>query len=161
MKGYCTCRETAFEMKARPLFVHACHCRWCQRETGSAFVLNALIEADNLVLEAGDPEIVDTPSESGKGQLISRCPRCKVALWSVYGGAGSRFRFVRVGVLDNPDACPPDIHIFTESKQPWVLLSGDVPVKRRYYRREEHWPQDSLDRYEAVLATRQDLSGRR
>ena len=152
MRGYCSCRATVYEMKAKPLFVHACHCRWCQRETGSAFVLNALIEADEVETVSGEPEVIDTPTESGKGQLISRCPTCKVALWSVYSGAGPRFRFVRVGTLDNPDDYPPDIHIFTESKQPWVVLPDGVPVRERYYRRDDYWSQESLERRAAVLA---------
>lgn len=152
MKGYCSCRHTVFEMKAKPLFVHACHCRWCQRETGSAFVLNALVEADAVELVSGEPEVIDTPTESGTGQLISRCPTCKVALWSVYSGAGPRFRFVRVGTLEDPDACPPDIHIFTESKQPWMVLPDNVPAVKQYYRRDDYWPKASLDRRAAVLA---------
>jgi hypothetical protein len=129
LEGYCTCRHVRYRLTDRPLFVHCCHCRWCQRETGSAFVLNALIEADRVELLAGEPVVVDTPSNSGKGQEISRCPRCHVALWSVYAGAGPKFRFVRVGTLADPDACPPEIHIFTESKQPWVII---MKACRRY-----------------------------
>ncbi len=151
MHGHCTCGEIQYDMLDTPLFVHACHCRWCQRETGSAFVMNALIEASNVVVTDGAPEMIDTPSESGQGQKIYRCPSCKVALWSVYSGAGPKFLFLRVGTLDNPDACPPDIHIFTESKQPWVTLSDDVPVMAQYYDRREQWPQRSLDRRQAVL----------
>ena len=152
MEGRCTCGEIRYRLKARPLFVHCCHCRWCQRETGSAFVLNALIEADNVELLAGEPDVIDTPSESGAGQKIHRCPKCRVAVWSVYSGAGPIFRFVRVGTLENPDACPPEIHIFTDSKQPWVILPDDVPAVPQYYRRSEYWPEDSLRRRQAALA---------
>jgi hypothetical protein len=134
------------------MFVHCCHCRWCQRETGSAFVLNALIETECVELTHGKPEMVMTPSASGNGQNIARCPECRVALWSHYPGAGPKFAFVRVGTLDNPDRFPPDIHIFTMSKQPWVILSGDVPVMHEYYDRDKCWPQESLERRRAVLA---------
>ena len=151
MEGHCTCRQVRYRLTSRPLFVHCCHCRWCQRETGSAFVLNALIEADRVELLAGEPETIDTPTQSGQGQKISRCPVCKVALWSVYSGAGPKFRFVRVGTLDNPDACPPEIHIFTESKQPWVILPEGVPAVPQYYRRDDYWPAESLARREALL----------
>ena len=153
MKGRCTCGAVAYELADRPLFTHCCHCRWCQRETGSAFVLNALIEAEKVTVTGGT-EVIDTPSESGKGQLIHRCPTCKVALMSVYAGAGADFLFVRVGTLQDPDACPPDIHIFTESKQPWVTLSDGKPVCAQYYRRSEMWPAESLARREAVIARR-------
>ena len=154
LTGRCTCAQVRYQLTDRPLFTHACHCRWCQRETGSAFVMNALIEAENVEMLSGMAEEVSTPSESGSGQIISRCPTCKVALWSVYSGAGPDFRFVRVGTLDDPDTCPPDIHIFTESKQPWVILPEGVPVMAQYYQRSAHWPQASLARREKVLARR-------
>ena len=120
-------------MASRPLFVHCCHCRWCQRETGTAFALNAMIEADRVSLLPGAPEIVETPSASGKGQTIVRCPTCRVAVWSHYAGAGDACRFVRVGTLDEPDRLPPDIHIFTSSKQPWVVLPPGTPAVPEYY----------------------------
>jgi hypothetical protein len=133
-------------MMDTPLFVHCCHCRWCQRETGAAFALNAVIEAHRVVLVSGDPEIVVTPSNSGKGQKITRCPACRIALWSNYAGAGDKLRFVRVGTLDNPDRFPPDIHIFTTSKQPWVVIPAGANAVPEYYDRNTYWPQSSLER---------------
>jgi hypothetical protein len=126
--------------------VHCCHCRWCQRETGSAFVLNALIESDCVELLQGTPEAVLTPSNSGKGQMVARCPKCHVALWSNYGGLGDVLRFVRVGTLDEPDRLPPDIHIFTMSKQSWVRLDDGKPVMKEYYKSADYWPKESLER---------------
>jgi hypothetical protein len=137
-------------MESPPMFVHCCHCRWCQRETGASFALNALIEADRVTLLAGEPGIVDTPSRSGKGQKIARCPRCHIALWSHYAGAGSAISFVRVGTLDEPDRLPPDIHIYTSSKQPWVVLPPGTPAVPEYYEREKVWPAESLARREAL-----------
>jgi hypothetical protein len=133
------------------MFVHCCHCRWCQRETGASFALNALIESQRVLVLAGTPEVVDTPSNSGKGQRIARCPACRIALWSNYGGAGDLIRFVRVGTLDEPDLFPPDIHIFTASKQPWVLLPPGVATVPEYYRTKDYWPADSYARRTAVL----------
>ncbi len=147
MEGGCTCRAVRYRLASAPLFVHCCHCRWCQRETGSAFAINAMIEADRVELLQGAPEIVPTPSSSGKGQKIARCPRCRVALWSNYPGAGDAVRFVRVGTLDDPDALPPDIHIFTASKQPWVVLPPGAPTVEEYYDREKYWPATSLARW--------------
>jgi hypothetical protein len=114
--------------------------------------LNAMIEADRVILLTGTPEMIDTPSASGKGQQIARCPVCRLALWSHYAGAGPSLSFVRVGTLDNPDLVPPDIHIFTDSKQPWVVLSPDVPAVPQYYSRSKYWPVESLERREALLA---------
>lgn len=151
-EGGCDCGAVRYRMQSRPLFVHCCHCRWCQRETGSAFVLNAMIEMDMISLLGEAPELVDTPSASGAGQLIARCPNCRIALWSHYAGAGRQVAFVRVGTLDDPDAMPPDIHIFTASKQPWVQLAADgAPAMPAYYDRNEHWPAESLARREALL----------
>lgn len=150
LEGGCTCRFVRYRLLSAPLFVHCCHCRWCQRESGSAFALNALIEADRVHLLAGAVDVVDTPSQSGKGQKISRCPTCRIALWSNYAGAGDAVRFVRVGTLDDPGACPPDIHIYTVSRQPWVVLPPSVPAVPEYYRASERWPAASLERRAAL-----------
>ena len=150
LTGGCTCRNVRFEMLTVPLYVHCCHCKWCQRESGAAFALNAMIESDRVRLLEGEVEVVDTPSNSGRGQKIARCPRCHVALWSNYAGAGEAVRFVRVGTLDSPDALPPDIHIFTASKQRWVSLPADANVVSEYYKASERWPAESLARRRAL-----------
>lgn len=150
--GGCTCRQVRYRMNSRPLFVHCCHCSWCQRETGSAFALNAMIEADRVQSLSGEIAVIDTPSHSGKGQNIARCPRCQVAVWSNYAGAGEAIRFVRVGTLDDPSVLPPDIQIFTANKQPWVVLSPEIPAVPEFYRLSERWPAESLDRRAALRA---------
>jgi hypothetical protein len=152
LEGGCTCRAVRYRMTSAPLFVNCCHCTWCQRESGASFALNAMIEADRVVLLQGEPEVVNTPSKSGKGQRITRCPACRIALWSNYAGAGDAVRFVRVGTLDEPDRLPPDIHIFTASKQAWVVLPPGMPSVEEYYDRAKYWPQESLERRKALLA---------
>ena len=151
LEGGCTCRTIRYRITSSPLFVHCCHCRWCQRETGTAFALNAMIEADRVVLLSGTPEAVTIPTNSGKGQKVSRCPTCRIAVWSNYAGAGDAIRFVRVGTLDNPDALPPGIHIYTSSKQPWVILPEGAPAVAEYYDRKLYWPPESLERRRALL----------
>jgi len=153
IEGGCTCRAVRYRMMIRPLFVHCCHCTWCQRETGSAFAVNAMIEATQVVSLGIEPERVHTPSNSGKGQSISRCPQCRIAVWSNYAGAGEAIRFVRVGTLDQPGMVPPEIHIFTQSKQAWVVMPDDLPVMAEYYDRRQHWPADSLERLAVLRAT--------
>ena len=150
-EGRCTCGFVRYRMASRPLFVNCCHCTWCQRETGSAFAINAMIEADRVEVIAGEPVRVDTPSNSGKGQKITRCPKCHVALWSNYAGAGEAVRFVRVGTLEEPGRMPPDIHIFTSTKQPWVVLPPGTPAMEEYYDRKKYWPKESLERREAMI----------
>lgn len=151
VEGGCDCRAARYRLQTAPLIVHCCHCRWCQRESGAAFALNAMIEADRVVNLGIEPETVDTPSNSGAGQKIARCPTCRVAVWSHYAGAGPVVKFVRVGTLDNPDLLPPDVHIFTASKQPWVVLPAGTPAFAEYYEREHVWPRESLERRQAIL----------
>jgi hypothetical protein len=145
-EGGCACRAVRYRMLTAPLFVHCCHCTWCQRETGASFALNAMIESDRVETLQGMVEVVDTPSNSGKGQKISRCPTCRIAVWSNYAGAGDKVRFIRVGTLDHPERCPPDIHIFTSTKQPWVVLPAGAPAVAEYYRSADYWPAESLER---------------
>jgi hypothetical protein len=149
-EGGCTCRMLRYRMTTRPLFVHCCHCRWCQRETGASFALNALIEADRVTAVAGAAELIQTPSQSGYGQSIARCPACRIAVWSHYAGMGSFIKFIRVGTLDQPDCLAPDIHIFTESKQPWIILPTGMPAVTEYYDRAKYWPAESLARHQTI-----------
>jgi hypothetical protein len=152
LEGGCTCRRVRYRLTARPLYVHCCHCTWCQRETGTAFALNALIEADRVVLASGAVDIVITPSQSGRGQKIARCPQCRVALWSNYPQAGDALRFMRVGTFDAGHGVRPDMHIYTSSKQPWVVLAPETPAVAEFYDPREYWPAESLARWAAVQA---------
>src|SRR5215469_10652545 len=149
MEGGCTCRSVRYRMTAPSMITHCCHCRWCQRETGSAFVVNAIVETTSLEV-TGETEMVDTPSNSGKGQKIVRCLKCRVALWSHYSRRGTALAFVRVGTLDNPDAVPPDVHIFTSSKQPWVRLPEGARSFPEFYKVPEVWSPEALARAAAA-----------
>jgi hypothetical protein len=133
------------------MYVHCCHCTWCQRETGTSFALNGLWETARVEVTHGTPELIDTPSNSGKGQMIARCPKCHIALWSNYGGLGDLVRFIRVGTLDDASQFPPDIHIFTASKQPWVVIPEGMRAVPEYYKSAEVWPKESLERRAAVF----------
>lgn len=146
-EGGCACRAVRYRLTAAPLVVHGCHCHWCQRETGSALAINAMIERAAIEVLAGEPEEILTPSESGKGQRIRRCPTCKVALWSHYPNAGPAIAFVRVGTMDEPDRFPPDTHIFITTKQPWLTLPEGVPAFPEYYDAREVWPPETIERF--------------
>jgi hypothetical protein len=150
IEGGCDCRVVRYRMMSEPMVVHACHCHWCQRETGTAFALNAMIEADRVICLGPEPEIVDTPSNSGQGQKIARCPQCRIAVWSTYAGPGPVIRFVRIGTLDDAFALRPDVHIFTESKQPWVLIPEADRRVPQYYKLEDVWSAESLARRAAL-----------
>jgi hypothetical protein len=152
VEGGCTCRAVRYRMTRAPMIVHCCHCRWCQRETGSAFVLNAVVETANVEQLGVAPEIVLTPSQSGKGQKIARCPTCRVAVYSHYAQAADRVSFVRVGTLDDPDRFPPDVHIYTASKQPWVVLPEGARTAPEFYDPKAVWSEESRARMRAARA---------
>ena len=149
--GGCACKQVRYHMIDRPLFVHCCHCSYCQRQSGSAFATNAMIETSAVKLLGGQLDAIEVSTPSGKGQVIYRCSGCKLAVWSTYGSAGELLRFVRVGTLDSPDCCPPDIHIYTLTKQPWITLSGDRPVMKEFYDRRTYWPAESQIRLKKLF----------
>ncbi|MFC4349896.1 GFA family protein [Kordiimonas lipolytica] len=150
-EGRCTCGQVHYRMTSVPLVVHCCHCSWCQRESGGAFALNALIESDRLEVIKGGLARLDVPSESGKGQILIKCPDCLTTLWSHYAGMGEQVSFVRVGTLEDPAALPPDVHIFTNSKQPWVTLGSGTPAMPEYYRKADIWKPDAIQRFNTLI----------
>jgi hypothetical protein len=149
-EGGCSCGAVRYRLTSEPLFTHCCHCLNCQRQTGSAFVINLLIEADRMELIAGDPQPVDVPRDDGSAQRIFRCPNCQVAVFSEYGRPD--IRFVRAGTLDEPFRVAPDVHIYTKSKVPWIALPESVPAFEVYYDMKALWPETSLERLQAALA---------
>jgi hypothetical protein len=149
MEGGCACGVVRYRLTSEPMFVHCCHCLNCQRQTGSAFVINLLIEADRVELLSGEPAPVDVPRDDGSTQRIHRCPDCQVAVYSEYGRP--EVRFVRGGTLDEPSSVAPDVHIFTRSKLPWVTLPEEVPAVEVYYDSKALWPAESLERLRAAL----------
>jgi hypothetical protein len=147
-QGGCACGAVRYELASDPLFVHCCHCLNCQRQTGSAFVINLLIEADRVEVLAGEPQPVDVPRDDGTAQRVFRCPTCRVAVYSEYGRAD--ILFVRAGTLDDPSTVEPDVHIFTRSKLPWVALPESAPAFEVYYDTKALWPAASLERLQAL-----------
>lgn len=149
-EGGCSCGTIRYRLTDEPMFVHCCHCRNCQKQTGSAFVINALIETEKLEVTAGAPEATDVPRDDGSTQRIYRCPDCRVAVYSEY--TWPEITFVRAGTLDDPSSVSPDVHIFTRSKLPWVELPADVPAVDVYYDRNELWPPASIARINELIA---------
>lgn len=154
IEGGCTCGQVRYSVPAVPMIVHGCHCRGCQRNSGSALAINALYEADQVTLISGGIETISVPTPSGTGQDITRCDICKVAVWSNYnmGGLREHVHFIRVGTLDHPDFLPPDVHIYTESKQPWVTLPTGVQQFDEIYTFREVWSTESKARFEKIKA---------
>lgn len=152
--GGCDCGKVRYALTAAPIFTHCCHCSWCQRETGSAFAVNAMIETARLEVQGAVPDLILTPSASGKGQKIARCPACRVAVWSHYATLDTKLAFVRVGTLDDPSRAAPDVHIFTSTKQPWVILPAGAEAYPEFYSpadRVRMFGPERMARHEALI----------
>lgn len=156
LEGGCSCGEVRYRLTSTPMFVHCCHCLNCQKHTGSAFVINMLIEATRVDLLKGGPQPITMPLNGGSPNRIFRCPQCQVAVWSEYGGR-SQVLFVRAGTLDDPSAVSPDVHIYTRSKLPWVILPEAVPAFEVYYDPKKLWPASSQERRKAAMSAASDL----
>jgi hypothetical protein len=177
LHGRCPCAHTSFTLSTAPLVVHACHCTHCQRESGSAFALNAFYEPDRIAaaLSTGESgpaaeakllsSTVPTVSAGKDGQVMTRCPRCYCVLWSGYGG---RVRLVRVGTLDAvrgeggamvpAGGLRPSAHLFAGeggSRASWVNVDG-AKVFEGVGKKEEYWSQESLERWEVFAKEGQE-----
>jgi hypothetical protein len=150
LEGACCCGAVRYRLLSAPMFVHCCHCTDCQRHTGSAFAINALIETDRIEILSGTPKPISMPTESGRPHDIYRCPTCQVAVWSDYGRRPN-LRFVRVATLERPHPIQPDVHIFVRSKLPWVGLPEGARAFDVYYDMEKEWPAESLARRKAAV----------
>ena len=148
-EGGCACGAVRYRLMDEPLFVHCCHCLNCQRQTGSAFVINALIESNRVEMLAGEPAAVDVPRDDGSTQRVYRCPECQVAVFSEY--TRPEIWFVRAGTLDDPASVAPDVHIYTRSKLPWVVLPDAVPAFDVYYDSKALWPAAKVERLKTAL----------
>lgn len=151
MHGRCSCGEIEYELSESFMCVHACHCTWCQRETGSGFAMNGIIESAALTVTKGAPARIEIPSNTGKGQVVMRCPSCQVALWSHYAGSGEILSFVRVGTLDQAREITPDVHIFTSTAQSWFVFPEGAKVYPEYYPTKEVWTPEAIVRRNRAL----------
>jgi hypothetical protein len=148
--GGCACGAVRYQLMHEPLFVHACHCRDCQRHTGSAFVVNAMVMATDIVVMQGALAPWPAPAAKGAKHFIHRCTQCQGAIWSSYGGKATAMVYLRACTLDAPGHWPPQAHIFTRTKHAWVGLPKDVPAFKSWYDRDKLWPAESLARRAAA-----------
>ena len=152
LTGGCVCGHVRYRMETTPIIVHGCHCRYCQRMSGSAFAVNAMIETDRVTLVGdGKPDAIHTPSALPEGQMIHRCPRCAVPLWANHSQLGETFALVYVGTLDDAAKLSPDIHCFTTTKHPWIALPAGVPAFEGNYDAEQVWNAEAKARFTTAM----------
>ena len=148
-EGGCACGELRYRLKIRPMWVGACHCRNCQRLTGGAFAMNAIIEKDAVELISGTPALFELKGGSGQQHDVYFCKNCGTHIWNEYHGFPGIAWFVRVGTLDDPNLLKPDVHVFTRWKHHSTSLPDDIPAFDELYDREKLWAADNLERLEA------------
>jgi hypothetical protein len=119
-EGGCECGRVRYRWLDRPIIVNCCHCRQCQKLTGSAFAINAMIEAAQVEVTSGADDLTVE-----RGQ--ARCRHCATLLWASHRMFGDAIRFVRAGTLDEGERLTPDAHFFVRSKLPWITLPEGVP----------------------------------
>ena len=153
MKGSCTCKKCGYQLLRKPLVVHSCHCRNCQGQSGSSHSQNAMIESIFVRHIFGEIKPFLVPTGSKKGQIIYRCQTCMTALWSVYNIIGPKFYYIRVGTLEDPNLCPPDVHIFLKRKVSWFQVPKNTQAFQEMYDRNDVWTPSSLKRMQAVLGS--------
>lgn len=153
LEGGCTCGAVRYRLESRPIVVHACHCRVCQRMTGSAFGFSAMIEADRLTVLGEESTVpVPVPSSHPKGQVWHRCPRCSIVLWSLHPELGPAVPLINVGTLDASERVQPDVHCWTASKHPWIVLPEGVPAFPGNYDSDAVWSEEAKARLAAVFS---------
>ncbi|HEY8604194.1 GFA family protein [Tsuneonella suprasediminis] len=126
IEGGCNCRHARYKLHGAPLAVAACHCRNCQRQSGSAYSVNLVVAGDSVAIEGELACYEDPDSESGKPVLREFCPNCGSPIRSI-PTASPAMVAIKAGTLDNPDAFPPAIHIWTCQMLDWVDVPEGVP----------------------------------
>ena len=152
LEGGCACGAVRYTLKNSPLIAHACHCRDCQKQSGSAFVINLWIERKFVDTRGAAPIAFRVPpGSSGKPHDVLRCAKCGTALWSRYHAAPGDTVLLRAGTLDDPAAVTPDVHIFARSKVPWLELPKGARAYPAFYKFDEVWSPESLERWRDVV----------
>jgi hypothetical protein len=149
--GGCACGEVRYRAKGEPIFVNNCHCRLCQRQTGSTSVVNAFFESERVAVTQGELAEYTLKAGSGGDHTIARCAKCGTALFSYYPRVGRLGTGIRVGSFDHPGAFTPTAVVFTESKMPWVALPEGIPAFEQYYNPKELFSPDSFARLIALV----------
>jgi hypothetical protein len=152
MEGGCACGAIRYKLTNTPMIVHACHCKDCQRLSGSAFALNLWIER-KFVEPSGEAPVAFSvsPGSSGKPHDVLCCPKCGTGLWNKYHATPGDTVLLRAGTLDDPAAISPDVHVFTRSKAPWLELPRNAKVFDAFYKIDEVWPPESLERWRQIV----------
>ncbi len=124
--GGCACGATRYECSAAPLYMGNCHCRDCQRATGSAYFPAVGVTASTFRLTSGAPQYYEKSADSGNQMRRAFCAQCGSPLF-LTNSARPNLIVLYAGSLDDPSWVRPERDIYTASAQPWDHLDPALP----------------------------------
>lgn len=125
LTGSCLCGKVRYEIRGPPQEMYFCHCRMCQKATGTAFATNMLVRVEDFAIVAGRESL--TPYPSSPGEIRHFCSSCGSP---VYNEAERRKETVsvRCGLLDSDPMIRPAQHFYARFKAPWFEISDGLPA---------------------------------
>ncbi|MGI9323851.1 MAG: GFA family protein [Pseudomonadales bacterium] len=126
--GSCQCGSVRYLVSSAAHRLNVCHCRDCQKQSGSAFGLSLIIEPGAFTLKSGELKEFRYQTDSGREKTCAFCPLCGVRIYN----ATSALVALKAGTLDDTTWLQPVAHYWTKSKQPWVAISNDLPCYAEY-----------------------------
>ncbi len=124
MTGHCVCGKVSYSATAEPIFTGVCHCKTCQRATGSPFCAVVAIPAPSLTVE-GTVTQYDGFGDSGQPTHRTFCPACGSNI-AMTADIMAGVVMLPIGTLDDPNWVKPSMQIYCDSAQPWVDLGGEM-----------------------------------
>jgi hypothetical protein len=123
-EGGCSCGKVRYSSDADPIFSGICHCKSCQKTTGTSFSVVVAVPAPSLTL-TGEVKVFDAKGDTGQAVHSTFCPNCGSP---VLGTAEimQDVVMIRAGTLDDASTLKPAMEIYCDSKQPWVSLGGGL-----------------------------------
>jgi hypothetical protein len=128
--GRCNCGAVRYTLASSPLTVAACHCTQCRRQSGAAYSVNLIVRASAMEVVGDLASWEDSDTESGAPLSREHCGKCGSPIRSV-PSASPKLIAVKSGTLDDPSAFAPAMHIWVQSKLPWVTIPDGIPTFQR------------------------------
>ena len=123
--GGCQCGAIRYEFNGEPVQQVACHCTDCQHQSGSAFGMSVVVNADDFRITKGEPKHYHSTSSTGRRKLGAFCHECGNRIYHQPEWRRGRIS-IKAGTLDDASWLKPQVHLWTKSRQPWVIIPDDA-----------------------------------
>ena len=121
--GGCQCGQVRYLLDGEIIRLNVCHCRDCQKQSGSAFGMSLIVPDETFRLTSGRLQTFETMAESGRTKTCAFCGGCGVRIYN----ATSVLKSIKPGTLDDVSWLRPDAHYWTKRRQQWTSLPDDIP----------------------------------